>query len=98
MLSVLLAASAIACHTPLPHGLPVPAPVMLSTSCGRFVLSTGGGLSRLRPRPHARDKAVTWRNWGPPLTVRRNRAGRIFALRPRRVVSRSPGLYPTVVG
>lgn len=94
MLGVLLAASAIACRAPLPHGPPVPAPVVLATSCGRFVLSGNGDVERLRPRPRADHPTLSWRNWGTPLTVRRNRAGRIILLKHRRLVWRSHHLYP----
>lgn len=93
MLGVILAAATLACHAPLPHGPRVPAPVVFSTSCGRFVLSTDGEVSRLRPRLHGSHRTVNWRNWGTPLTVHRNRAGRIFVLRHRRLAWRSRYLY-----
>jgi hypothetical protein len=93
MLGVLVAAGAIACHAPLQHGPSVPAPVVFSTSCGRFVLSRDGELRRMQP-PAPRHRVVSWRNWGSLLTVRRNPAGRIFVLRHRRLAWRSHDLYP----
>src|SRR5205823_1160771 len=92
MFGVLLAATTLACHAPLPQGPRVPAPVVLHTSCGNFALSTSGELSRLIR--HASRRTVSWRNWGTPLTLRRNRAGRIFVLRHRRLAWRSHGVYP----
>lgn len=94
MFGVLLAATTLACHAPLPHGPQVPAPVVLSTSCGRFVLSRGGEVGRLRHRAEANQTAVSLRSRGTQLFVRRNRAGRIFVLRHRRLVWRSHDLYP----
>ena len=94
MLAVLLTATTLSCHAPLPHGPRVPAPIVLSTSCGRFVLATDGGLSRLRDRAHSSRRVVNWRNWGMPLIVRRNRAGRFFVFQHRRLVWRSRDLYP----
>ena len=100
MLGVLLAATLLAgapahhCHAPLPRGPAVPAPIVLSTSCGSFALSTRGELSRLPGHPRAGPGGGSWRNWGTPLTVRRNRAGRFFVLRHRHVVWRSHNLYP----
>jgi hypothetical protein len=98
MFGVLLAASALACHAPMPHGPPVPAPIVLSTSCGRFVLSADGDLRRLRRPRTSVHRTVGWRYWGHPLTVRRNRAGRFFVLRHRRLVWRSNELYPRDAG
>jgi hypothetical protein len=66
--------------------------MVLSTSCGRFALSTDGELGRLHARRN--HSPVGWRNWGTPLTVRRNRAGRFFLLRHKRLVWRSRNLYP----
>jgi hypothetical protein len=92
MFGVLLAAATLACHASLAHGPRVPAPIVLSTSCGRFVLSTDGEVSRLQP--HAINRIAGRRHWGTPLTVRRNRAGRVFVLRHRRLVWRSRDVYP----
>jgi hypothetical protein len=94
MLGVLVAATTLACHAPLPHGPQGPAPVVLSTSCGHFLLSGDGEARRLRHRAEASQTAVSVRNRGTQLFVRRNRAGRIFVLRHRRLVWRSHDLYP----
>ena len=94
MLPLLLAASAIACRGGLPHGPAIPAPIVLSTSCGRFVIGDDGSVRRLPPRPRPVPKNVSWRLWGHPLTLRRNRAGRYFILRHGKLVWRSRALYP----
>lgn len=94
MLGVLLVASAAVCHPALPHGPPVPAPVVLSTSCGRFVLSTDGEVNRFHSSAHSSRTIGDWRHWGHPLTVRRNRAGRFLVLRHGRLAWRSHDLYP----
>jgi hypothetical protein len=94
MLGVLVAATTLACHASLPHAPRVPAPVVLHTSCANFALSTDGELSRLVHHTPASNRTVSWRNWGTPLIVRRNRAGRIFVLRHHRLVWRSHDLYP----
>src|SRR5439155_18760815 len=94
MFGVLLAATTLACHAPLPQGPQVPAPVVLSTGCGRFVLSRDGEVGRLRHRAQANQTAVSLRSRGTQLFVRRNRAGRIFVLRHGRLVWRSHDLYP----
>jgi hypothetical protein len=82
------AAAAISC-TASPHEGPrVPAPIVLRTACGSFVLGRDGSVARVRasPRPGP-GRAVA-------LTVSRNRAGRCFVLRERHVVWRSTRTYP----
>jgi hypothetical protein len=67
---------------------------VLSTRCGRFVLSTDGEVSRFHSPVHSSRTIADWRHWGHPLTVRRNRAGRLLVLRHGRLAWRSHDVYP----
>jgi hypothetical protein len=81
-------AVAISCRASLPQGPRVPAPIVLRTACGSFRLGPDGNVTRVPASPQrGRARAAD-------LTVRRNRTGRFFVLRGRRVVWRSTGSYP----
>ena len=103
MVAVLLAALAVAapahpCRAPLPKGPAVPAPIVLRTSCGGFLLTPSGRVTRLPRHWFARHGGGTGRRWGAQLNVRRNRAGAYFLLRHGHVVWRSHALYLTEAG
>ena len=82
------------CRAPLPRGPAVPAPIVLTTSCGGFLLDPSGHVSRLPPRLLAAASGGTGRRYGADLNVRRTRAGRFLLLRHGKVVWRSARLYP----
>jgi hypothetical protein len=72
----------------------MPAPIVLTTSCGGYVLHTTGRVTRLSRRQLATRAGGTGRRYGADLNVRRTRAGRYLLLRRGRIVWRSAGLYP----
>jgi hypothetical protein len=99
MAAVLLAALAVAvpahpCRASLPTGPAVPAPIVLRTSCGGFLLAPTGRVRRLPRHWFAAHGGGTGRRWGAHLNLRRNRAGAFFLLLRGRLVWRSHGLYP----
>jgi hypothetical protein len=81
------------CLAPLPHGPRVPAPIVLTTSCGAFKLARHGGVTRLPAHWLAYHGGGTGRRWGADLQLRRSRDGRIVILRRKRLVWRSRRLY-----
>ena len=73
----LAVAAAHPCHAPLPQAPPVPAPLVLHTSCGSFRLARDGHLVRLPRHWLARHSGGTGRRFGAKLQIRRDRRGRI---------------------
>ena len=74
----------------------MPAPIILRTTCGDFKLGSDGKVSRMR-RHWLRDWLALHPSsprYGRGLTVSRNRAGRIFVLRDKKVIWQSSRLYP----
>jgi len=99
MVAVLLAALAAAvpahpCRASLPNGPALPAPIVLRTSCGGFLLAPSGRVTRLPRHWFARHGGGTGRRWGAQLNLRRNSAGAYFLLRHGHLVWRSHDLYP----
>src|SRR5436190_21952187 len=82
------------CRAPLPRAPALPSPLIAWTSCGAFRVARDGSVDRLPPHWLARHGGGTGRRFGAKLNLRRDRAGRYFLLRDRRLVWRSHGLYP----
>jgi hypothetical protein len=103
MVAAALAAVALAaappqthpCRALLPRGPAVPAPIVLSTSCGSFRLALGGEVSRLPRHWLASHGSGTGRRYGADLGIRRTHTGRFLLLLDGRVVWHSTGLYPS---
>ena len=87
------ASSAHPCLAEPPHGPAVPAPIVLSSTCGMFWLSTDGRVLRLPRRWLAHHGSGTGRRFGAHLRLRTTRDGRIHLFLPRRMLWRSAGLY-----
>lgn len=83
---------------PLPAGTPVPAPIVVQTSCGGFRLAPGGAVSRLPHHWFASHSGGTGRTYEPKLDVRRDARGGITLLRAGRMVWRSAARYPRDAG
>ena len=102
VLALLLAASALGagtasgprdCGGALPRGPHVPAPIVLRTSCGGFLLARDGTLRRVSQRWFDVRAGGTGRRYGQDLRIRRMRDGRIVLGRHGRVAWRSRGVY-----
>jgi len=81
------------CSTSLPRGPQVPAPVVLRTSCGGFLLARDRTVRRLPQRWLDARAGGTGRRYGDDLRIERTAPGRIVLRRAGRVVWRSRHLY-----
>ena len=72
-----------ACDRPLPQGPAVPAPIVLRTGCGGFLLQRDGTVERLAPRWLAAQRGRTPRRYGDDLELGVNDAGAVIVRRGR---------------
>ena len=81
------------CPAVPPTGPEVPAPLVLRTSCGGFLLARDGTVTRLPQRWFDVRAGGTGRRYGADLRIRRTASGRIVLGRNGHVVWRSDGLF-----
>ncbi len=78
-----------ACDRPLPQGPAVPAPIVLRTGCGGFLLQRDGTVERLAPRWLAAQRGRAPRRYGDDLELGVNDAGAVIVRRGGRRVWRA---------
>jgi hypothetical protein len=90
----LLVGGAQPCQAALPHGPPVPAPIVFKTDCGSFRLATDGEVTRLPGNWLATHTSPSQ----PHYTIRRTRPGRYLVVSDGKVAWRSRGVYRNEAG